>query len=240
MTSVRVRRLGALLAASTALAAAAAVGPGTPMAFADETIYGSGSSWSANAMDQWIADIASKGVPVQFNVSSSGQGRGDFAQNQNDFANSDIPYQGTDPLTHAQDTNLGRAFAYMPIVAGGTALMYHLQRGNDLIRNVRLSGQTIVKIFTGRITSWDDPAITADMNGQALPAKKIQVVVESNGSGTTAQFTDWMTKQYPALWGSYEGVNPAVPTSYYPVNASNITAQNGDAQVAQTITSSGY
>ncbi len=232
------RRPGALVCAGFVLAAAAVAGPGAATAFADETIYASGSSWSANAMDQWIADMASRGVPVQFNVSSSGQGRQDFANYQNDFANSDIPYQGADPLTGQPDTPQGRGFAYMPIVAGGTALMYHLQQGNAQITNIRLSGRTIVRIFTGAIKMWNDPAITADMDGIALPAKKIQVVVESNGSGTTAQFTDWMAQQYGDLWGPYAGKN--VATSYYPVNAPNMTAQNGDAQVAQTITSSGY
>lgn len=235
------RRPAALLAAALALAAAAVGGPGAPVAAAaDVTIYSSGSSWSANAMDQWIADMSHQGVPIQFNVSSSGQGRQDFSLNQVDFANSDIPYQGVDPLTGQQD-NSTRPFAYMPIVAGGTALMYHLQQGSNLIRNVRLSGQTVARIFTGGITYWNDPAITADMNGQALPAKKIQVVVESNGSGTTAQFTDWLTRQYGSIWGAYEGSpNQPKPTSYFPVNSPNMTAQNGDAQVAQTITSSGY
>ena len=230
----------ALVAAGIVLAAAAMAGPGATAAFADVTILASGSTWSANAMDQWTAEMANRGVRIDFNPNSSGQGRNDFALNQNDFANSDIPFQQTDKLTGQPDNSGGRLFAYMPIVAGGTALMYQLRQGQDLITNVRLSGQTIVKIFTGRITNWSDPAITADMNGHVLPAKKIQVVVESNGSGTTAQFTDWMAQQYPALWGAYEGVTKAVPTSYYPVNAPNITAQNGDAQVAQTITSTGY
>ncbi|HEY0807795.1 MAG TPA: substrate-binding domain-containing protein [Pseudonocardiaceae bacterium] len=238
----RFRRPAALVSAGLVLAAAAMAGPGATAAFADVAIYASGSTWSANAMDQWTREMANRGVQIQFNANSSGQGRNDFALNQNDFANSDIPFQGQDKLTGQPDNNGGRPFAYMPIVAGGTALMYQLHQGINQITNVRLSGQTIVKIFTGQITNWSDPAITADMNGHVLPAKKIQVVVESNGSGTTAQFTDWMARQYPALWGPYEGVSPdkAVPTSYYPVNSPNITAQNGDSQVAQTITSTGY
>ena len=233
------RRFAALLTAVLALAAAGSMGPGTPAAFAaDEQILASGSTWSANAMNQWQADEQRYGVDVQFTPSSSGQGRSDFAAYQNDFANSDIPFQGTDPLTGQTDTSNGRAFAYIPIVAGGTSFMYRLFDGKNQVTNVRLSGQTITKIFTGRITMWNDPQITADMNGHALPAKKIQVVVESNGSGTTAQFTDWMAKQYADLWKAYAGQDK--PTSYYPVNAPNITAENGDAAVAGTIDSPGY
>ena len=232
------RRFTALLAAVVALLAAGSTGPGTPAASADELIEGTGSSWSYNAMHQWTTDEARYGVNVQFTPLSSGQGRSDFAAYQNDFANSDIPFQGTDPLTGQADTSNGRAFAYIPIVAGGTSFMYQLYQGKNQITNVRLSGQTITKIFTGKITMWNDPQITADMNGHALPAKKIQVVVESNGSGTTAQFTDWMAKQYPALWSAYAGQDKS--TSYYPVNASNITAENGDAAVSEAISSPGY
>ena len=229
-----IRKTIALLAAA---GLAVLAGP-APAAMAGEILTGSGSSWSANAMNQWTADEAAKGVEIAFTSSSSGTGRQQFASFQQDFANSDIPFLGADPLTGQADSSPSRAFAYMPIIAGGTAIMYHLQQGNDLIRNVRLDGLTLAKIFTGKITNWNDPAITADMNGHALPAKKIQVVVASGGSGTTAQFTDWMAKQYPSVWQAYAGAPKS--TSYYPVNAPNITAQGNDSTMAATITSSGY
>jgi len=221
----------------TAAALAVLVGP-APAAMAGEILSGAGSSWSANAMNQWTADEAAKGVEIAFTSSSSGAGRQQFAQFQQDFANSDIPYQGKDPLTGQPDDSQNRGYAYMPIIAGGTAIMYHLQQGNDLIRNVRLSGLTLAKIFTGKVTSWNDPAITADMNGHALPAKKIQVVVASGGSGTTAQFTDWMAKQYPDVWAAYAGAPKS--TSYYPVNAPNVTAQGNDSTIASTIAGASY
>ena len=57
------------------------------------------------------------------------------------------------------------------------------------MRNLRLSGETLAKIFTNQITNWDDPAITKDNNGHALPSLPIIPVVHSEGSGSTAQFT---------------------------------------------------
>lgn len=232
-----VRRPGAFAVAAFALAAATIAGPGAPVALAaNEPLSGQGSSWSANAMQQWTSDESSKGVTVNFASNSSGAGRQAFAFYQADFANSDIPYQGKDPLTGQLDTS-NRKFAYMPIIAGGTSLMYQLYQGSTRIENVRLSGQTIAEIFTGKITMWNDPAITADMNGHALPAKRIQVVVASGGSGTTAQFTDWMSKRYPSIWTSYAGADE--PTSYYPINAPNITAQGNDSSIAGAIAASG-
>ena len=60
-------------------------------------IQGSGSSWSANAVNQWIADVQPNGLQVVFTASGSAQGRKDFAQPTTDFAVSDIGYQGSDP-----------------------------------------------------------------------------------------------------------------------------------------------
>ena len=79
----------------------------------------------------------------------------------------------------------------MPDVAGGTAFMYHLTVGGQMITNLRLSGETLMKIFTGQITNWDDPEITKDY-GVQLPNEPIIPVVRSDGSGATYFFTRWM------------------------------------------------
>ena len=90
-------------------------------------IQGSGSSWSANAVNQWIADVHVYGYPVVYTAVGSAQGRKDFAYKTTDYAVSDIGYQGLDPVTGDTDTSLGRAFAYLPIVAGGTSFPYHVE-----------------------------------------------------------------------------------------------------------------
>ena len=127
-------------------------------------------------------------MKVVYTGGGSSQGRKDFAQNTTDFAITEIPYQGTDEHGNA-DTSNGRAFAYLPIVAGGTAFTYQLKVGDQLVRDLRLSGETMAKIFTNQITNWNDPAITADNNGRAFPTLPIIPVVHSDGSGTTAQLT---------------------------------------------------
>jgi phosphate transport system substrate-binding protein len=102
-----------------------------------------------------------------------------------------------------------------------------------MVKNLRLSGETLAKIFTNKITSWDDPAITADNNGRSFPNKKIVPVVRSDGSGTTAQFTTWLDKAYPSIWRPYFGRSGL--TSYYPKKGDVMIAQSGSDQVMNTV-----
>jgi phosphate transport system substrate-binding protein len=198
-------------------------------------IQGSGSSWSSNAVNQWIADVEPNGLQVIFTPSGSAQGRKDFAYQTTDFAVSDIGYLGHDPATGDVDTSQGRAFAYLPVVAGGTAFPYQVLVGGKLVRNIRLSGLSLAKIFTNQITNWADPAITKDNNGRQLPSLPIIPVVHSEGSGSTAQFTRYLAKQYPALWQHFSG--SSAPTEYFPRTGSQI-AQNGSDGVINFLTSS--
>jgi phosphate transport system substrate-binding protein len=197
-------------------------------------IQGSGSSWSANAINQWIADVQQYGWQVVFTSVGSAQGRKDFAYKTTDFAVSDIGYQGVDPGTGDQDTSLGRAYVYLPMVAGGTAFPYQVRVAGQLVRNIRLSGLTLAKIFTNQITNWSDPAITADNNGRRLPSIPIIPVVHSEGSGSTAQFTRYLARQYPSLWRPYSGSSDF--TEYYPRKGQQI-AQNGSDGVMNFISS---
>lgn len=194
-------------------------------------IEGSGSTWSEVIVQQWISDVDALGMKVTYNGGGSSQGRKNFGQNVTDFGISEIPYPGVDEFGNADNSN-GREFAYLPIVAGGTAFTYQLKIGNELVRNLRLSGETLTKIFTGQITDWSDPAITEDNNGRAFPKLAITPVVRSDGSGTTAQLTTWMDAEYPELWRPYFGKSGY--TSYYP-RKGRMLAQSGSDQVMNTI-----
>lgn len=199
-------------------------------------IRGSGSSWSENAIKQWISDASTFGLTASYSGTGSSAGRLDFAQKMNDFGVSEIPFQGVDPTTGNADNSNGRPYAYMPIVAGGTSFMYKITINGQLVRDLRLSGETVAKIFTGKITDWSDDQITSDNNGRKLPKKRIVPVVRSDGSGTTAQFTLWMSKQHSGTYCPFfaQHVNASKPcglTSYYPTFG-NAVAQSGSAQMA--------
>ncbi|MXG91744.1 phosphate ABC transporter substrate-binding protein [Nocardioides sp. YIM 123512] len=222
----------ACLIAPVGFAAASTVGPATPaLRTTYAQIEGTGSTWSELIVQQWIADVDANGMKVVYTGGGSSKGRKDFAQGSTDFAISEIPYQGTDEQGNA-DTSNGRQFAYLPIVAGGTAFTYQLKIGGQQVKNLRLSGETIAKIFTNQITNWNDPAIAADNNGRAFPSLPITPVVRSDGSGTTAQFTLWMDKSYPSIWRPFYGKSGL--TSYYPRQGRAI-GQAGSDQVMNTI-----
>lgn len=233
-------RWSRLTAVVALLGVVSVAGPAPAGAQSYYPIRGSGSSWSENAIKQWISDGSTFGLPASYSGTGSSAGRLDFAQKMNDFAVSEIPFQGTDPTTGNADNSNGRPFAYIPIVAGGTAFMYKISINGELVRDLRLSGETIAKIFTGAITDWSDAQITADNNGRALPKKRIVPVVRSDGSGTTAQFTLWMSKQHSAQYCPFfaENVDAGKPcglTSYYPTFG-NAVAQSGSSQMAGYIT----
>ncbi|MGE9807953.1 phosphate ABC transporter substrate-binding protein PstS [Janibacter sp. G1551] len=220
--------------AVTGLVATAAVAA-APTASAEQyaQIEGNGSTWSEVILQQWISDVDASGMKVIYSGGGSSRGRKDFANNLTDFGISEIPYQGRDEYGQV-DSAGDREFAYMPIVAGGTAFTYNLKVAGNQVKNLRLSGATIAKIFTNQITNWNDKAIKADNNGRVLPSLPITPVVRSDGSGTTAQFTTWLDKEHPSQWRSFYG--KAGLTSYYPRKGRSIAASSSD-QVMNTIAS---
>ncbi|WP_157156894.1 phosphate ABC transporter substrate-binding protein PstS [Diaminobutyricimonas sp. LJ205] len=230
----RKRRLSRLIAAFGV--ALMAVGVAMPSHAATwEVITGTGSTWSQNALDQWRSNVASNyGMTVNYSGVGSSAGRRDFIQGSIDYAVSEIPFQSRPEDNSAPETP-PRGYAYMPIVAGGTAFMYHLNIGGKRVTNLRLSGETITKIFTGKITKWNDAAIAADNPGLAMPDKGIVPVVRSDGSGSTAQFSLWMSKQHPSLWNEFcasvNRPNPCGLTSQYPLFG-NAKGQSGSSGVA--------
>lgn len=197
-------------------------------------ISGAGSTWSANAIDAWRKNVAQYGMDINYAGTGSSDGRNQFKNNTVDWAASDIPY-GVQDGTNV-DPPPQRGYAYMPDTAGGTVFMYNLKIGARRVTNLRLSGAVIAKIFTGVITRWNDSAIAKDNPGLTLPAIKIVPVVRSDGSGATAQFTQWMLAQQAPVWRAYCAKvrrNPCTQTSAYPVvSGSGMVAQAGDLGVA--------
>lgn len=173
-------------------------------------ISGTGSTWSQNALDQWRKNVAANyGMTVNYSGVGSSAGRRDYIAGTVDFAVSEIPFQAN-PEDGSTPEVPPRGFAYMPIVAGGTAFMYNLKIGGQQVTNLRLSGEVVSKIFAGSIKNWNDAAIQADNPGLAMPNKAIVPVVRSDGSGSTAQFTLWMSQQHGGVWT--RGMTSQFPT----------------------------
>jgi phosphate transport system substrate-binding protein len=198
-------------------------------------IQGSGSSWAENAVNQWVTDVFNQGVQVVYNPDGDAAGRQDYANHTSDFAVTADGYQGIDPATGLSDTSNGRPYVYLPIAAGGTSFPYQIRFDGHQVENLRLSGLTLTKIFTNQITNWDDPAITKDNNGVALPSLPITPVVQAEGSGATQQLTKYFSSQFPQIWTGFAGSSAA--TEYWP-RAGDQIAENGSNQAMNYVQSS--
>src|SRR6476661_3641080 len=178
---------------------------------------------------------------VPISGAGSTDGRSQYIQGTVDFANTEIPFQNP-PEPGQQAEVPSRPYAYLPIVAGGTSFMYNLTVGGVRVTDLRLSGSTLSKIFTGQITRWNDPAITKDY-GKTLPDIPIIPVVRSDGAGASAQFTLYMQSQAPSIYCPFirsklHLSGSACPSvSFYPAFGSS-KAQNGSNGVANYVSAS--
>ncbi|MEV6923167.1 substrate-binding domain-containing protein [Dactylosporangium sp. NPDC051485] len=225
------RRSASAAALSLLLTSVVTAAGGTAWGASHVRIEGTGSSMAANAMNTFIADGYPKGLQVVYTSLGSAAGRQDFANQVNDFAVSDLPFRGRDPLTGMDDTSRGRPFAYMPLVGSATAFPYHVVVGGALVRDLKLSGDTLARIFTNQITNWNDPRITADNGGRELPSLPIIPVLHTEGSGATWQLTSYLADRFPALWGPFAGAS--VPTEYFPRQGNAIPAVGSDGVMNQ-------
>jgi phosphate transport system substrate-binding protein len=202
-------------------------------------VTGTGSTWSQVAIDAWRADIRANGIVVNYSGTGSADGRAQYMQHTVDFGVSEIPFQ--DPAEPGQQVERpDRPFAYLPIVAGGTSFMYHLTQAGKQVRDLKLSGDTLARIYTGEIKRWSDARITAD-NHRRLPDVPIVPVIRSDGSGATAQFTRYMSRETPGVWCPFARqafkTTGCPTTSFYPT-FSGSKGQVGSNGVADYVAAS--
>jgi len=180
-----------------ALAASLAFGIGAAHA-AD--ITGAGSSFVYPVISKWSAAYAEKtGNRVNYQSIGSGGGIAQIEAGTVDFGASDKPL---DEATLAK-YGLGQ----FPDVIGGIVPAFNVQ--GVAPGKLVLDGPALAGIFLGKITHWNDPAIARLNPGVKLPDAKINVVHRSDGSGTTFNFTDYLSKVSPE-WKSKVGKSTAV------------------------------
>jgi phosphate ABC transporter phosphate-binding protein len=191
------------------------------------TVTGAGSTWVQIALDQWRADIARQGYSINYQGIGSSAGRTLYVINEVDFAASEIPFQ---PDEIPQLASVHRHWQYMPDVAGGTSLMYNLHTpSGSRVTSLKLNADAAGKIFTGGITSWTDPEIVALNPGLQVRETRIEPVIRSDGSGTSAQFSLYLADQAPGVWNAFVSRQgcPA-PCSQWPSFGGTINAAYSD------------
>jgi phosphate transport system substrate-binding protein len=154
------------------------------------TLNGDGSTFQLGFNQVTIGAFKQqqKAVTINYQGNGSGAGRTDFVNGVVDFAGTDAAYKSTDPQPP-------KPFFYFPTVVAPITVSYNLS-GVKL----NLSPETVAKIFSGAITTWNDDAIKTDNPKAKLPSTSITVVHRSDSSGTTANFTSFLTKAAPSDW----------------------------------------
>jgi phosphate transport system substrate-binding protein len=148
-------------------------------------ITGAGASFVFPAMSKWSADY-NKATKNKVNYQSIGSGGG-IAQIKAatvDFGSSDAPLKPGDLAASG--------LAQFPSVMGAVVPVVNIPGVKP--GSVKLTGPIIADIYLGKITNWNDPAIAAVNSGVTFPALKITVVHRSDGSGTTFNFVNYLSK----------------------------------------------
>lgn len=190
-------------AATTAMAgttaagttAAGTVASGTGMQAPNYTalpkvaLSGSGSSLVNPVMQPWIQKFASVAAQVSVSYKSvgSGNGQSDFFGGKTDFADSDVIPAASKVQTY------GKPIYYVPMTLAGVVLAYNLPG----VTSLKLDPDTVGKIYTGQITTWDDAAIKALNPGVNLPSDPITFAVRQDASGTSDVFTSYLSAISP-------------------------------------------
>ncbi|GIF06015.1 phosphate ABC transporter substrate-binding protein PstS [Actinoplanes siamensis] len=160
------------------------------------TISAQGSSAQKNAMDEWIKAYTAScsGAKIDYNPNGSGAGVKAFTTGLADFAGSDSALKDDEQKT--ADAKCGSTAINLPMVVGPIAVVYNVQDADGL----QFSSATLAKIFSGKITKWNDPAIAAENSGAKLPDATIEAVHRADESGTTDNFTKYLSKSAEADW----------------------------------------
>ena len=211
----------------TSLVTLLAVAGFAALPVAAQDVTGAGATFPAPLYAKW-ADAYNKATGARINYQSVGSGAGirQIKGKTVDFGASDMPLK---------DEDLEKdGMLQFPTVIGGVVPIVNIagiQPGQ-----VRLTGQLLGDIYLGKITKWNDPALTAINPGVPLPAADIQVVRRADGSGTSFIFTNYLSK-VNAEWKSKVGEGTAVN---WPVGAGGKGNEGVAAFVQRLPNSIGY
>jgi phosphate transport system substrate-binding protein len=186
------------------------------------TLNGSGSTLQLvyeQAAVQAFKSVQS-GMTVNYGGGGSGKGRTDLAGGTVQFAGSDSPI----PAKEASNFK-GKTVLYYPILIAPITVSYNLSG----VSNLKLDPTTIAGIFSGKIKTWNDPAIKATNSGVNLPSTPITVAVRSDSSGTTQNFSQFLMEAGGSAWTLGSSSIIKWPSTAH--------AGNGNSGVAQIIKS---
>lgn len=168
---------------------------------AQTNLNGAGATFPYPIYSKWFNEFG-KAHGVQINYQSIGSGGG-IRQLQSgtvDFGASDMP------LNDDQLKEMGKPIIQFPTVLGSVVPAYNVP---GVSAEIKFTPEALAGIYLGKITKWNDKALTSANPGVKLPDTDVVVVHRSDGSGTTFVWTDYLSKVSPE-WKSQVGSNTSV------------------------------
>src|ERR1700684_745780 len=171
-------------------------------AIAQTTLNGAGATFPYPMYSKWFSEYHKLHPDIQINYQSIGSGGGirQVINGTVDFGASDGPM--TDDMLKEAKTKI----LHMPTVLGADVPAYNIP---GVSAELKFTPDALAGIFLGKITKWNDKAITGANPGVSLPDRDIIVVHRSDGSGTTYIWTDYLSKISPE-WQSQAGKGTSV------------------------------
>jgi len=178
---------------------------------------------------KWFSEYHKLHPDIQMNYQSIGSGGGirQVLANTVDFGASD------GPMTDEQLSQSKVKILHIPTVLGSVVPAYNVP---GVTGEIKFTPQALAGIFLGKITSWNDPALTKDNASLNLPNQPIVVVHRSDGSGTTFIFTDYLSKVSPE-WQNSVGKGTSVK---WPLGLGNKGNEGVAGMIRQLPGSIGY
>ncbi len=184
------------------------------------TLAGAGSTFAATMVDEWarLYRRSAPGVDIRYEAVGSGMGIRRLTSGGAEFAVTEVP------MTAREQQAAGWQAVQVPLVGGAVGLAYNLPG----IEGLRLSEETLARIYSGGVSRWDHPAVKRDNPGMNLPATAVTAVHRAEVSGTTLAFTRYLSTAGPEVWAPGEGASVDWPTG---------TEAEGSAGVLAAVTS---
>lgn len=161
------------------------------------TVDAAGSSAQKNAVEAWSNGYkaACADATLNYNPAGSGAGIQAFTAGQVAFAGSDSALK-PEEVEPVKTRCKGNNAVNLPMVIGPVGVVYNV-KGVD---GLQMSSKTLAEVFSGKIKTWNDPAIAAENAGAKLPSTAIKPVYRADESGTTDNFTNFLNKTAPDVW----------------------------------------
>ena len=162
---------------------------------------GAGASSQQAAVEAWIAGFQGTNpeAKIAYNPSGSGAGVQTFLTGATAWAGSDKALADDEVEQSKSVCTEGTAFD-VPVYISPIAVVFNLKGVSDAGKHINMDAATIAKIFDGKITKWNDPAIADQNKDLKLPDTAITVVHRSDKSGTTQNFVSYFKDVTPDNW----------------------------------------